>query len=111
MKACDELLEIIKQPDEKQTSPEDIITPLLVAWPRYYQKSAIDPEPRVRSQSHHVTIEVIKLAGKSSAPYLKTLIPPLLFGTVDEYSISGTCLKNFDFKIVSKCIVFIVFRQ
>ena len=69
VKACDELLTLLGTEDEKDQN--EILTPLLIAWPRYYQKVAIENEPRVRAQSHQVTIQLLKLAGKQSAPYLK----------------------------------------
>lgn len=77
VKACEDLLALLND-DEK--GENEILSPLLIAWPRCYQKVAIENEPRVRSQSHQVTIKLLKLAGKQSAPYLRVnMIDHIIF--------------------------------
>jgi len=94
IKACEEILGILQ---DKESDLTTTISAMLKAWPRYYSKSVSDHEPRVRSQSHNVTLRVLQLSGKQSAPYLKNIMPPLIYGTSDEYSISSTtCSKGLD---------------
>ena len=94
IKACEEILGIL---EDKESDLSGTITAMLKAWPRYYSKSVSDAEPRVRSQAHNVTLRVLQLSGKQSAPYLKSIMPPLIYGTADEYSISSTtCSKGLD---------------
>jgi len=94
IKACDEILGLLQ---DKESDLTTTISAMLKAWPRYYSKSVSDPEPRVRGQSHNVTLRVLQLSGKQSAPYLKSIMPPLIYGTSDEYSISSTtCAKGLD---------------
>ena len=94
VKACDELLDLMKSSTSDEAAL--VVHPLLVTWPRYYQKVATEIEPRVRAQGHQVTVQMLKIGGKQSAPFLKSLIPSLLFGTCDEYSISSsTSLAGF----------------
>ena len=65
------ILELISEENKERN---ELIHPLLVTWPRYYQKLVMESDPRVRSQSHQVTVNLLLLAQKQSAPHLKAIM-------------------------------------
>lgn len=84
-KACNELLgesfnrsiisfSFLELISEENKERNELIHPLLVTWPRYYQKLVMESDPRVRSQSHQVTVNLLLLAQKQSAPHLKAIM-------------------------------------
>ena len=70
-KACHEILDLISEDNEER---HELVQPLLLAWPRFYQKLVLEHDPRVRTQSHQVTINLLLLARKQSAPHLKSIM-------------------------------------
>jgi hypothetical protein len=60
------------------------IHPLLEPWARSFGRMVFDADRRVRIACQTVHVEVVKLAGREIAPFLKALLGPWLCATADS---------------------------
>lgn len=94
------------------TSPFDDI--FLICWSQIYAKLLISESKVIRYQSHHITIQLIKLLNKKISKFLKDLIPFVLLGVCDtDMYVSkactvelNECFQNDSKKVKSLWIVF-----